>query len=220
MIVGSEVAVMLLNCCNFIAEPDGNLIDAFSNRNQKTGKRVAHRMRRNPVASLCAHVFHEGRAKVVAIKAFSVGHVGPEHERIARAVRFKKHLKLDGERNRTFFAVFKIDRGCFPKVKSPGIEVEPERTRFDDFLESQTGMEAGKQNEFEFVGRRSSNESVAKLKRAKILASSPNRFCEFHVLDRIATGGSGDFNCPAKKGTHGHDISKRGRVRRADRGRR
>ena len=60
------MAIMFLNCCNFIAEPDGNLIDAFSSRNQETGKRVAHRMCCNPVASLGAHVFHEGRSKVVA----------------------------------------------------------------------------------------------------------------------------------------------------------
>ena len=52
MIVGSEVAVMFLNCCHFIAEPDGDLVDAFAGRNQKTGERVAHRVRRDPIASL------------------------------------------------------------------------------------------------------------------------------------------------------------------------
>ena len=99
VIVGSEVAVMFLNCCHFIAEPDGDLVDAFPGRNQKTRERVSHRMRRNPITSLRVDIVGEGRAKIVSVKPFPMGDVGPEHERIAKPVRFKKRLELDCKRN-------------------------------------------------------------------------------------------------------------------------
>lgn len=87
---------MFLHCSDFVTEPDGDLVNAFARRNQKTRERVSHRMRRDPIASLRAHIFGEGPAKVVSIKPFSVGNIGPDHERIAKSVGFKKLLKLVG----------------------------------------------------------------------------------------------------------------------------
>ena len=89
MIVGGQVAIMFLNRGHFVTEPDGDFVDAFAGGNQKTREGVPHGMRRNPVASLLAHIFHEGRAKIVSIKPFAVGHVGPEHEWVAKSVRLR-----------------------------------------------------------------------------------------------------------------------------------
>src|SRR5439155_2059639 len=80
VIIGSEVAIMFLNRCHSVTEPDGDFINTFSSGKQKTGEPVPHRVRRYPVAPLHSHVFHEGRPEIVAIKPLSMGHVGPEHE--------------------------------------------------------------------------------------------------------------------------------------------
>ena len=206
---------MLLNRPDFIAEPDGDLVDAFTSRNEQTRKSVPHRMWRYPFATLGTHAFHERGAKVVTIKPFSVGHVGSEHEGIAETVGLKKHLKFDRKRNRSFFSVFEINRRRFPKIESACTEVEPKRTRFDDFLKPQASMEAAKQDEFEFVSWRFSNKLIAKFEEAKILSSSSQGSRNFHIFDRIAASNSGGVDCPAEEGTHSHDISKRGRVGRA-----
>jgi hypothetical protein len=203
---------MFLPWCHFITEPDGDFVNTFSSRNEKAGERVPHRMRRHPVASLSAHVFDEGRTEVVAIKPFSVGHVGPEHERLAKTVRFKKRLKFNCQRNRTFFAIFKVHGRGFAQVKIAGLQVKPEWPRFDDFLEAQTGVESAEENETQLLSGRFSNQPVAKVVRAKILARASNGPRYLHILHRIATGDASGLNCPAEERTQGHHISKRGCV--------
>lgn len=130
------MAVMFLDCSDFIAEPDRDFVNAFTGRDKQAGERVPHRVRRNPIASLCAHVFRKGCAEIVTIKTFPVGHVRSENERLAKPVISEEPLKLDGERNRTFFAVLKVDCRCFSKVEPSSVEVEPEGTRFNDLLKS------------------------------------------------------------------------------------
>ena len=201
MIVRSEVAIMFLNRCHFITEPDGDLVNAFSSGNLETGKRVPHRMRYHPLASLRAHVLREGCSEIVTIKPFSMGHVGPKHERITKTVGLEKRLKLDCERNRTFFTIFKIHGGRFAQMQITGLEIKPERPCFDDLLEPQTGVESAEKDETQLLSGRFSNQPVAKVVRAKILAGTSNGPRYLHILHRIATGDSSGLNLPSGR-TH------------------
>ncbi len=212
MIVGGEVAVMFLDCRHFIAEPDGDLVNAFSRRNQKTRESVSHRMRRNPVGFLGAHIFGERRAKVVPIKPFSVRNVRPKHEGVAKSIRLKKQLKLDCERDRTFFTIFKAHGSRLSQVESAMGKVKPERARFDNFLEAETGMEAAKEDKSQFITGCFSNQPVAKIEAAEIFPCSANGSRQFHVLDGIATGNSSGLGSPPEEGANCHDIPKGGRI--------
>jgi hypothetical protein len=203
---------MFLNRCHFIAEPDGDFVNTFSSGNQKTGEGMPHRMRRYPLASLRVHVFREGRPEIVAIKPFSMGDIGPEHEWRPHAIGLEKFLKFDRERNRSLLAIFKIHGGGFAQVKVAGLKVKPERPRFDDFLEAQTGVESAEKEKPQVLIGRFSNQPVAKVVCAEIFARTSNGPRYLHILHRIATGDSSRLNCPAEERTQGHHISKRGCV--------
>src|SRR5205823_8154581 len=145
-------------------------------------------------------------------KPFPMGYVGPEHERVAESVRFEKHLKLNCQGNRTFFTVLKAHGRRLPQIDTAMGEIKPKRARFDNFLEAQTGMEAAQKDKLQFVGRCFSNEPVAKIEAAEILARSANRSRKFHVLHGITTGESCDFDSPAEECTDRHDVAEGGRI--------
>ena len=203
---------MFLNRCHFIAEPNGDFINAFSSGNQKAGERVPHRVRRHRFASLGAHVFREGRPEIIAIKPFSVGDIRPEHEWRSETVGLQKRLKLESQRNRALLAIFKIHGGGFAQVQIAVLKVKPEWPRFDDFLEAQTGVESAEKDKLQVLGGGFSNQPVAKVECAEILAGTSNGPRYFHILYRIATGDSSGLDCPAEERAQCHHISKRRRV--------
>jgi len=212
VIVGSEVAIMFLNGCHFIAKPDRDLVDAFARRNQKTRECVPHCVGSNPITFLLAHVISERGAKVIAVKPFSVRDVRSKHEWRAESVGCQKLLKCNRKGNRALFAVFEIHGGCFAQMETAVLQIEPEWPCFDNFLETKTGVEAAEEDKSQFVGGGVLNETVAKIEAAKIFARSANRSGEFHVLDRIAAGDSSGVDSPSEECTDRHDISEGGCV--------
>jgi hypothetical protein len=203
---------MFLNRCHFVAEPNGDFINAFSSGNQKAGERVPHRVRRHPFASLRAHVFREGRPEIIAIKPFSVGDIRPEHEWRSETVGLQKVLKLESQRNRALLAIFKIHGGGFAQVKIAVLKVKPEWPCLDDFLEAQTGVESAEKDKPQVLSGGFSNQPVAKVECAEIFARTSNGPRYLHILYRFATGDSSGLDCPAEERAQCHHISKRRRV--------
>ena len=132
---------------------------------------------------------------------------------MGREVRkIKKRVKIDCERNRTLFPVIKAHGVRLPQIESPVWKIEPERPRFDNFLEAQTGMEAAEKDKSQFVSGCFSNQPVAKIEAAEIFPCAANRSRQFHVLYRIATGDSSGLDGPAEERTDRHDVAEGRRV--------
>ncbi len=199
---------MLLNCADFITEPNGNLVDALTGGNEKTSEGVPHDVRSDPGACLFFHVTHEGSAKIIAIKPLSVRNVWTEHEGFAKAVLRKKFPKLASQWYRAFLAIFEIHRGRFAKMKQAVGDVEPVGTSFDNLLKAQPGVETAKENKLQIVGWRLTNQFVAKFIITKILPGSASRASEPNLFNGISARDASDFFGPPEERPKCHDIAK------------
>src|SRR5206468_3924222 len=99
--------------------------------------------------------------------------------------------------------------GRFAQMQITGLEIKPERPCFDDLLEPQTGVESAEKDETQLLSGRFSNQPVAKVVRAKILAGTSNGPRYLHILHRIATGDSSGLGVKRSAGFDVNVISHR-----------
>ncbi len=209
--LGQELRVMALNNAHIVAQIRRDLKDRVVGAGEQGSECMPHCVRRNPRAALPQHPFAKRALKVVAVAILAVLLFGMKHEGLSQTVLIANEgQELTSQRDAALLAVLKLDRGRFPKVKNPGFQIEPERSRLNDFHESQTGMKAAVEHKFQILPLAFINQAGDKLGRAEVFASGRIGRGDANGETGIVANGFLNVPTPIEETTHGHKVSESG----------
>lgn len=199
------MSIMTFTHRDRIADPLGDLEQAYTLHGKQAGKGVSRRVRRDPRHSAGFHVPSPGKPEIVSVAGFAVRNIGHEHEGLSSPVFFQKGLKGTGEGNRPRLSVFGPEGRRFFYGNKSSVQVEPIGPGLADFVAPHASVEGAEENEFHPFIRALSDDRIPDCLGSEKLPGRLISLSELHLGNRVIES-QALFHAPREESLQGSKV--------------